>query len=121
MWPYENCDIPFTERYFRGWISEFDECEKKMKLWFRFVYLSLTAIVVFALLTFIFWTPTGAYWLPVIFGGCTLLSTELMIFSLCRWRSWANLLNLCCRFLRPAPGEMVEGFHAQNVPMNPEG
>ncbi len=121
MWPYEQYDIPFMERTLGKWHSEVVECRKKVRFYLRFVYLSLAAIIVFALLAFMVRLATGAYWLPVIFGGCMLLSAALMIFFLLRWRSWESQAELFSQVVRPMEEELARACHAQNVPMNPEG
>lgn len=120
MWPYENYDIPFMERNLEKWRSEMDGYRKKMRFWLSFVYLSLAVIVVLALLAFTIRLATGAYWLPVIFAGCMLLSAGLMVFSILRWRLWENRVELFSQIVCPMEEELIRACHAQNVPMKKE-
>lgn len=121
MWPYEQYEIPFMEQNLGKWRSEVDGCRKRMRLYLRLVYLSSAAIIVFALLAFVIRLATGAYWLPVILGGCMLPSAGLLIFSLLRWRSWESQADLFSQVVRPMEEELARAYNAQNVPMNQEG
>ena len=115
MWPCDNYDIPLMERNLVKWRPKADECRKKMRFHLRLVYLSLVAIVVFALLTFIIRLATGTYLLPVIFGGCMLLSTGLTIFLLLRWRSWKSQGDLFSQVARSMEEKLVKAYNAQNA------